>query len=55
MLHCSIANASRQAHSEAESKVPVGYQAFLVLVDFFTNPSPRKRSLYELDDQRPSP
>ena len=55
MLHCSIAIASRQAHSETESKVPVDYQAFLVLVVFFTNPSPWKRSLYELDDQRPSP
>ena len=55
MLRCSIAIASRQAHSEVESKVPVGYQAFFVLVVFFTNPSPRKRSFYELDDQRPSP
>jgi hypothetical protein len=55
MLRCSIAIAIRQEHSEVESKVPVGYQAFLVLVVFFTNPSPRKRSLYELDDQRPSP
>ena len=34
MLRCSIAIASRQAHSEAESKVPVGYQAFFVLVVF---------------------
>ena len=34
MLHCSIANASRQAHSEAESKVPVGSQAFVALLVF---------------------
>jgi putative sigma-54 modulation protein len=34
MLLCSIANASRQAHSEAESKVPVGSQAFVALLVF---------------------
>jgi hypothetical protein len=55
MLHCSIAITSRQAHSEAESKVPVGCQTPLGSGGFFTIPSRRNRSLYELDDQRPSP
>jgi hypothetical protein len=51
MLHCSIANASRQAHSEAESKVPVGSQEFVALL-VFSQSLPTGKGVFEKTSKR---